>query len=601
MKKLFISAAAIAFALAQVCEAADRLPDCPEGRDVAIWTSPSEPRADQALRVLAVAERDSASELVVTGPDGRPLVTEIVRLGGPPWSLGAAIPRATEGSYRIEVRDDAAPIACRNVVVNGRHHPSAPAVGERALVWDRRTEDFYSAWIEWLFDAPMAEALDFPSLEAVLRDEKRNFLHDHLHLGEDDPRGPRALRATPDCADLPYFLRAYFAWKIGLPMGVRSCGRGTATAPPRCGSVVVTAHPGDGGDRLSGFTQYARRLMDTVQSGAARTALDDDATDFYPLPLARDAIRPGAIYADPFGHTLVVVKWVPQTAERAGLLLAVDAQPDHSVARKRFWEGTFLFATDSSNAGPGFKAFRPIVRDAGGEPRPMTNAMIATDARFVPFSDQQAQLTADQFYARMSALIDPHGLDPVRAYEETLDALVEQLETRVASVDHGERYMREHPSPALPMPEGARIFESEGPWEDFSTPSRDMRLIIAIKVLTGMPERIVRHPNLYVLSGSTPAEARGEVAALHDRRIHDRTVRYTRSDGTSWTLTVADVIDRMQAFEIAYNPNDCVEIRWGATEGSDEYAPCHKHAPAEQRARMAAYRSWFREGRRPPR
>jgi hypothetical protein len=365
--------------------------------------------------------------------------------------------------------------------------------------------------------------------------------------------------------------------------------------------VVVAAHPGSGADPLSAFEQYARRLLDTVQSGAARTALDDEATDFYPLSLARDAIRPGAIYADPYGHTLLVVKWVPQTAERAGLLLAVDAQPDHSVARKRFWEGTFLFATDSPNAGPGFKAFRPIVRGAGGDLRPMTNTMIASDAQFARFSDEQARLTADEFYARMSALIDPDGLDPVRAYEETLDALVEQLETRVASVNHGERYMHEHPSATIPMPEGARIFESEGPWEDFSTPSRDMRLIIAIKVLTGMPERIVRHPDLYVLGGRTPAEARSEVAALHDRRIHERSIRYTRSDGTPWTLTVADVIDRMQGFEIAYNPNDCVEIRWGATEGSDEYAPCRRHAPAGQRARMAAYRPWFRDGRRPPR
>ena len=435
----------------------------------------------------------------------------------------------------------------------------------------------------------------------MLRDEKRNFLHDHLHLGEDDASGSRALRATPDCADLPYFLRAYFAWKIGLPMGVRACGRGTATAPPRCGAAVLTAHPGEGVDRLAAFKNYARRLMDTVQSGAARTALDDDATDFYPLPLARDVLRPGVIYADPYGHTLLVVKWVPQTAESAGLLLAVDAQPDHSVARKRFWEGTFLFAADSPSAGPGFKAFRPIAQGAGGDLLTMTNAMLASDARFSRFSDEQAHLTAEQFYARMSALIDPKGLDPTRAYEETLDALVEQLETRIASVDRGERYMREHPSPAVPMPEGARIFESEGPWEDFSTPSRDMRLIIAINVLAGMPERIVRHPELYVLGGRTPAHARDEVSALHERRIHERTIRYSRSDGSPWTLSVAEVIARKQGFEIAYNPNDCAEIRWGATEGSDEYAPCRRHAPAEQRARMTAYRPWFRDARRPPR
>ena len=89
--------------------------------------------------------------------------------------------------------------------------------------------------------------------------------------------------------------------------------------------------------------------------------------------------------------------------------------------------------------------------------------------------------------------------------------------------------------------------------------------------------------------------------ALHARRVRERTIVYGRSDGSPWTLTVADILARKAAFEMTYNPNDCVEIRWGAAEGTDEYAPCRRQAPAEQRARMAAYRQWFREARRPPR
>jgi hypothetical protein len=52
---------------------------------------------------------------------------------------------------------------------------------------------------------------------------------------------------------------------------------------------------------------------------------------------------------------------------------------------------------------------------------------------------------------------------------------------------------------------------------------------------------------------------------------------------------------------MAYNPNDCVEVRWAAPEGSDEVRPCHRHAPEDQRTRMTQYRAWFREARRPPR
>jgi hypothetical protein len=573
---------------------------CREGIGVAVWTSPRQPLAGAPLRILAVADDEPASELAITDPTGRTAAPETARLGGPPWSLEATIPSARAGTYRIEVSRGGTAVSCRSVAVAGPGLRAGGGLGEPSLAWDRRTEAFYSAWIERLFDAPESEELGFPALQDALRDERRNFLHDYLQLGEDDAHNRAALTATPDCADLPYFLRAYFAWKIGLPVGVRSCSRGTASSPPRCGTPEIVERPAPGADSLAAFKAYARRLMDTVQSGSARTALDDDATDFYPVELARDVLRPGVIYADPYGHTLLVVKWVPQTPAHGGRLLAVDAQPDNSVGRKRFWEGTFLFATDTPS-GPGFKAFRPILRDQAGRLRPLPNDALAADTRFARFSDEQAHLSADDFYARMSALINPQGLDPVRAYEETLDALVEQLQTRVGSVDNGERYMRAHPNPPVPMPQGAHIFESTGPWEDYSTPSRDLRLLIAMNVLAGLPDRIVRHPELFVLGGRRPEEARSEVEALHSRLVRERTIVYGRSDGSPWTLTVADVLARKAAFEMGYNPNDCVEIRWGAAEATDEYAPCRRHAPAEQRTRMESYRPWFRDARRPPR
>ena len=581
--------------------ASDAPEACREGTGVAVWTSPRQPVAGGPLRVLAVADAEAASELVITDSTGQAAEPETVRLGGPPWSLGATITSARTGTYRIEVLRGGAVVACRMVAVGDADLRSGRGLGEPSLAWDRRTEAFYSAWIERLFDAPASEELGFAALQDALRDERRNFLHDHLQLGEDDARSRTALTATPDCADLPYVLRAYFAWKIGLPVGVRACSRGTASSPPRCGPPEITERPGQGADPLAAFKAYAGRLMDTVQSGSARTALNDDATDFYPVDLAHDVLRPGVIFADPYGHTLLIVKWVAQTPAHGGLLLAIDAQPDDSVGRKRFWEGTFLFKSDTPGAGPGFKAFRPVVRDAAGRLRPLTNDALADNARFAPFSDEQAHLSAEEFYARMGALINPQGLDPVRAYEDMLDALVEQLQTRVGSVDNGERYMRAHPNPPVPMPQGARIFETIGPWEDYSTPSRDMRLIIAMNVITGLPDRMVRHPELYVLSGRSAEEARAGVEALHARRVRERTILYSRSDGSPWTLTVADILARKAAFEMTYNPNDCVEIRWGAAEGTDEYAPCRRHAPVEQRARMAAYRQWFREARRPPR
>jgi hypothetical protein len=580
-------------------------PGCPSG-EVEIWTSPDSPEVGQPLRILAVAESGPSGQLAVTTP-GQP-ITELatVRRGGPPFSFAAEIPALTGSSLRIELRADGQTRGCRVVAIAPRGKASkraaAPTAWQTTRAWDRTTENFYSAWIEALFDAPVDQAMSFPSLAPVLRDPHRNFLYGHLGLREDDPHNKAVPPAEPDCADLPYYLRAYFSWKMGLPFAFRDCDRGSSTRPPHCGPPLDNGMPAEARDPLGAFRKLLRQLSNKVHSGSGRTALTDSDTDHYPVELTRTALRPGTIYADPYGHVLMIVKWQDQTPTAGGRLLAVDGQPDNSVGRKRFWEGTFLFTSELKSAGPGFKAFRPLVAPAAGErPVPLSNEALAHDPRFAPYSAAQAQMAPDVFYAKVGALINPRGLEAAASYEETLSALVEQLETRVGSVDNGEKYAREHPNAVIPMPEGPKIFETVGPWEDYATPSRDMRLIIAMNVLTSLPERVLRHPELFALGGRKPAEVRVELDKLHERRIRERSVEYRRSDDSPAHLTVADVLARKAGFEMAYNPNDCVEVRWAAPEGSEEIRPCHRHAPEDQRARMTEYRAWFRDARRPPR
>lgn len=566
--------------------------DCPDLPTAAIWTSPARPVPGGSLKLLAVLTDGPADSLAAFDPDGEPLYLDTIARGGPPWSLESAIDVRRDGAYRVEVRRGGTPVACRIIAVGG----DAEAVNTpRVEQWSTAAEAFYSAWIERLFDGPPEQNLSWPSLEPVLRDPTRNFLHDHLGGGED-----ARLPAEPDCADLPYYLRTYFAWKVGLPVAYRACDRGSAARPPSCGAASIDDRFSRGPQPAASFNALMREIANTVHSGSARTSLNAEATDFYPLPLERDALWPGTVYADPYGHTLLLVKWIPPTARRSGLLLAVDAQPDNSVARKRFWEGTFLYA-DSKSAGPGFKAFRPLLRDAGGRLRLPGNASLAADAPVAPYSDDQYGLAPEEFYARMSKLIDPHGLAPEQAYESMLEALVEQLQTRVESVENGERYMRQHRGTVIPMPAGAAIFETIGPWEDYSTPSRDMRLIIAMNVLAGLPGRIERYPDLFDLRGQSPSTAAAAIARLHQRRLEEHQITYRRSDGSPFELSLAEIFERRPAFEVGYNPNDCAEVRWGARPGTAEYATCQRRAPAEQRARMEQYRPWFHEARRPTR
>src|SRR5262249_57044061 len=77
------------------------------------------------------------------------------------------------------------------------------------------------------------------ALHEVLRDRSRNFLFNHLGLREDEIG--QIIR--PDCADLPYFLRAYFAFKMGLPFGYSKCSRGGHGQPPKCYSWWSIQNP----------------------------------------------------------------------------------------------------------------------------------------------------------------------------------------------------------------------------------------------------------------------------------------------------------------------------------------------------------------------
>jgi hypothetical protein len=185
--------------------------------------------------------------------------------------------------------------------------------------------------------------------------------------------------------------------------------------------------------------------------------------------------------------------------------------------------------------------------------------------------------------------------------KEAITALEEQVKTRVTSIENGRKFQNSGRGEAN-MPDGAAIFETTGPWEDFSTPSRDLRLLIAIDVVSGFPERVARRPERYAMSKQgNVADVKAELQNTLKSELAMRKFSYLRSDGSSWMLALNDVIDRMVDLEMAYNPNDCVELRWGAAAGSEEASTCKRYASSAQRAKMTKYRAWFHERRRPPR
>jgi hypothetical protein len=618
---------------------------CEEAASVAVLPAPVAPWKGMPLRVMVAAEKPLDGELTLIAPDGSVAAKGSVR-GGPPYYWFAEVATPAVGKWQATLTRGGAPCVTRDIVVAAQK-PPGPGKSENSVWpirtnWNRATEDLFSAWIAKLFDAPLEAEPSWKVWHLVLRDQSRNFLFNYLGGNEDNV----TLSLKPDCADFVYFLRAYFAFKLGLPFAYSNCSRGMGGAPPKCyqwfdilhpettrpppppepvaastpapapeppptpssklaqlfgqkpepaPAIAAPPPPPPAPPHKPNFGEYLRAVGDVVHSGSVRVAATDDNTDFYTVPLTADALRPGVVYADPYGHVMMLVQRVPEANGNAGVFLAVDAEPDGSVTRKRFWRGNFLFVHEPKLGSPGFKRFRPIVREANGSLRRLTNAEIARNPSYGDFSLEQSQLSMEDFYDKMDDVMSPEPLDPTRAMQSAITSLEEQVKTRVTSVENGRKWQATAKGDAT-MPDGASIFETNGAWEDYATPARDFRLLIAMDVVRGYPEHVVRRADRYAIPpGKSIADVKADLQNVLASELASRKFSYTRSDGSQWTLSLKDVIDRIADFEMGYNLNDCVELRWGAAERSDEAATCKRHAPAAQRAKMSDYRTWFQQ------
>ncbi len=568
----------------------------------AILVLPKNPTPGEAFRILATGrENIRKAEIIVSGPSGS-LKSMKSKIGEdfPYWRIDYFI-GSSAGKYTVTLIADKKVVSNLEFLISPREvSPPTGVVWKTLRGWDSGTEVIYSAWINALFNG-CDEHSSWSALHEVTQNQNQNFLYNYLSLGEDDPNGINRLIMQPDCADNPFYLRAYFAWKLGLPFGYHECDRGSLRHNPKASRWITNVTSSSKTHPALAFNAFLRMVMNGVHSGTARTALDDENSDYYPVSLEREVLHPGIVFADPYGHTLILIGWVPQTNDHPGLLLAVDAQPDGTVGIKRFWKGNFLFNTSEVIGEPGFKAFRPISVHEG-VPYLMQNKALTASAGFVPFSLQQRKMKTDVFYHTMERLINPKPLDPETALLDMIQALYEQLMVRVTSVTNGEAYLKLHPGTVIPMPSSAAgIFQAGGQWEDFSTPNRDLRLLIAMDAVLDFPDLIVRSPEDFNISRLiSPEQVNKKLQSIMDQKCSELSISYTLSNGSLQKLTVGEILKRRDNFEMAYNPNDGIEIRWGAPENSDERATCHRHASSNQIETMRTVRMWFHKRLHPP-
>jgi hypothetical protein len=130
-----------------------------------------------------------------------------------------------------------------------------------------------------------------------------------------DPANPwrgsdgRFLDVDVDCAKLPYLLRAYYAWKNGLPFSYVDGVAGSRFGHT-ANRIVSRAGMIDHGDGIDAPAAI-RAMIDNVYSGTFRTDAAQDGAipaDFYSPALQPGSIRPGTVIYDTNAHVGIVYR-----------------------------------------------------------------------------------------------------------------------------------------------------------------------------------------------------------------------------------------------------------------------------------------------------
>ncbi len=431
---------------------------------------------------------------------------------------------------------------------------------------------------------------------------------------------PLGAKFYSDCADLPFSLRAYFAWRKGLPFSFSTRLAGhvpTGKSPPgQVGYQVAERHDvvGPGPD----FRQLMKAVSNYVTSNHFRVPAHYRGAvlpDHYPVRLDRESIRAGAVIYDPDGHVAVVYK-----VSDDGRIHYVDAHPDNSLTRGVYGRD---FVRTVPDIGAGFKRWRPqrLVGATTAADGTLVGGRIelAADSALADWSDEQfiasaarpsasrvaraestvrpragskdkrrspgrdrpeAQYAVDgravDYYDFLRLRLAPKGFryDPLTETRSMIRHLCDGLRDRVHAVERAvEAGLSQRPQPPRLPP---NIYATNGDWELYSTPSRDARLKVSFEELRDEVERFlelaaVASP-VVVYQGTDLARDLSQIYAEEAARCP---ITYRRSDGSPQQLAFDEV--RQRLFLMSFDPHHCPERRWGASE-SAELATCREDA-----------------------
>ena len=394
-----------------------------------------------------------------------------------------------------------------------------------------------------------------------------------------------------DCAKWPYLLRAYYAWKNGLPFSYVSgvSGVGGDLRYTKTANRATSRHDLiDGGHGIDA-PNAIREMMGVVFSGTYRTDASERhgvLSDFYSPALQPGSIHAGSLVYDVNGHVGIVYK-----VDADGRIYYMDAHPDFTVTRSVYGA---QFGQSPMRLGGGLKNWRPFRlagarRDGaghllGGHMVYVENDQIP-DFSLVQYVGTEPNPTQDvktarylyngvelgfYEYVRVAVSGGRMSFNPVYELQATMKTLCNDLNDRAQYVDNAlseNIQNREHPG-RLPD----NIYgSSDQDWENYSTPSRDARIKAAAaqfyKDLGDMIDMWVKRDPRIVYDGQFLHD---DLERVYKTQSDACTITYLSSDKHPVAMTYDDLMHRL--FALSFDPYNCIELRWGAQ--GDERNSC---------------------------
>lgn len=402
-----------------------------------------------------------------------------------------------------------------------------------------------------------------------------------------DPANPfrgsdqKFLDIDTDCAKWPYLLRAYYAWKKGLPFsyvdGIAGSGDERHS---RDGNRPVSRRDFiDHGEGING-PAAVREVIDTVSSATYRSDAARDGrvlSDFYAPAITPGSIRPGTVIYDTNAHVGIVYK-----IDADGRIYYMDAHPDFTITRSVYGA---QFGQSPAKLGGGLKNWRPqqlvgahndgkghllgghivlagndqiadysLVQYLGTEPNAKTKK-----ARFI-YDGEEMGLYA---YVRTAMSGGKTHYNPLHELKLGLRSLCTDLKDRVGAVDGAISKGIQNEAHPSRLPENIYDAGEDGWWESYATPARDARLRAAFidlyRQMNGIIGMWVKRDPRIVYDGD---DLRADLLAVYDRESQSCDLTYLNTQKRPVKMSLADMPARIYA--ISFDPYDCIELRWGA-------------------------------------